>query len=302
MRVAIRDDDTNFFTTPEQLEACYRDIWHTVPPTLFLISKIKGNWQEWVHRIYREKQQTDWQAWQADNIVYPVEQNKPLIFFLKEKIKEGLLDVGFHAIHHRNEDAVLPVEKTNNYIRGAEFYTTRDLTDDIRRETTHLSQLLDYPLSVFSPPQNLLSLKGYRAVINTGLNLCGGGISFIKKQKGITGWRHILQQAVFRLRYKHHNYPYILQYPDHAEIPYHYPLQPNTKLETLIHAFEMVRRFDGDFVLSTHYVEFNYPMTYEPKKSMKNVLEEFLNYAGKYNDITYCTVSEMLNNKQRTLS
>jgi hypothetical protein len=293
MRFALRDDDTNFFTSPEALESCYRNIWDILPPTLCLISKVKGNWAHWVHHIYREKQTTDWQAWERDNTVYPIEQNNGLVDFLKEKIKAGKLDVGFHAKYHRNEDDTLPGEVTANYVRGAEVYTNRDLSQDISTEVAHLNELLDYKISVFTPPQNLLSLKGYEAVIRSGLNICGGGISFYKKQKDYRGLINLTKQAVFKLRYSAFDYPYVLHFGNHAEIPYHYPLQPDTELKALIRKFEEVRRFDGDFVLSTHYVEMDYPTTYDPKKSMKNILEEFLSYIGKYK-LEYMSLSKLL--------
>lgn len=293
MRLAIRDDDTNFFTTPEALKACYEGIWETIAPSLCLISKVKGKWDYWVHQIYKDKQKTDWQAWKNDDVIYPIEANKSLIEFLSSNFKEKKIDIAFHAKHHRNEDEILPNEMALNYVRGAEFFTNRNLTSFIREEVAHLNDLLHCNISVFTPPQNLLSLEGYHAVINAGLNICGGGISFYKKQKDLNGIANIAKQLAFKTMHKKENYPYVLSFSDHTEIPYHYPLQPNTKLETLINQFEMVRKYDGDFVLSTHYVEFNYPMVDNPKRTMKNVLEEFLNHTAKYK-VNYITLSELL--------
>lgn len=282
MRFAIRDDDTNFFTSPEQLEQCYHNIWDAVPVTLCLISKVKGDWERWVHQIYKDKQDTDWNAWTNDDTIHPIEDNQALISFLKEKIKANRLDAGFHAKYHRNGDEALPENRSNNYVRGAEFFTTRDLTDYIKTEVVHLSSLLQYPISIFTPPQNLLSPQGYQSVIEAGLNICGGGIPFYKKEKDLRGLVNIAKQLSFKLQHRGSDYPYVLKYSTHTEIPYHYPLQPNTQLKTLTDAFETVRRFDGDFVLSTHYVEFNYPMTYDKTKTMKNVLEDFMVYISKY--------------------
>jgi hypothetical protein len=70
-------------------------------------------------------------------------------------------------------------------------------------------------------------------------------------------------------------------------------LQPNTKLKSLIRKFDEVRSFYGDFVLSTHYVEMDYPMTYDSKKTMKNILEEFLSYTAKYK-VAYMSLSKLL--------
>ena len=293
MRFAIRDDDTNFFTSPEDLEACYSNIWHDFPPTLCLISKVKGNWKHWVHQIYKDRHQTDWDAWNKDNTPYPIENNSVLVAYVKDRMQEGKVDIAFHAKYHRNGDEQLPDERNNNYVRGAEFFTNRDLTDYIKEELNTLNKVFGHTISVFTPPQNLLSEKGYKAVIDAGLNICGGGITFYKKQKNLTGLVNIGKQLGFKLMHKGDDYPYVLNYGDHREIVYHYPLQPGTPLKQLTDAFDKVRRYDGDFVLSTHYVEFDYPMVYDNKITMKQVLEQFLEYVSKH-DIQKMTLSELL--------
>lgn len=294
MRFAIRDDDTNFFTTPQELEACYGDIWHEYTPTLSLISKVKGYWSHWVHQIYKDKHDTDWQAWKADDMPHPIEDNPELIHFLQEKIREHKLDVSFHAKYHRNEDVNPPKTMGNNYILGAEYFTDRNLTDEIKEEVRHLNNLLDYKISVFTPPQNLLSEKGYHAVLNAGLNLCGGGIAFYKKQKDLKGLWNITKQFLFKAINRNADYPYTLKFNNHNEIAYHYPLQPSTRLDSLIYDFDMVKKYNGDFVLSTHYVEFDYPMVYDEKTTMKKVFMDFLDHVSKFKNVEKVSLSEML--------
>jgi hypothetical protein len=293
MRLAIRDDDTNFFTSPGELQACYSEIWDELPPTLCVITKVKGAWNEWVHRIYREKQGTNWDAWTADNTAHPIEHNEELVRFLAVKVAEGKLDIGYHAKYHRNEDPVAPEQKDNNYVRGAEYYTSRDLKGDIIAECALLEKLFGKKVTVFTPPQNLLSPKGYEAVTRAGLNICGGGIPFYQKEKTIAGLLNIGRIAAFKALHRGADYPYVLRYSRHSEVTYHYPLQPTTKLETLTRAFDMVRKYDGDFVLSTHYVEFGYPMTYDSKLTMKDVLFQFLDYTNRYK-LEKMSLSQML--------
>jgi hypothetical protein len=296
MRFAIRDDDTNFFTTQAELEQCYNGIWDKYPVTLCVISKVMGNWKQWVHQIYKDKQQTDWTAWEKDSVPHPIEQNKELINFLNKQLHEGKIDIAFHAKYHRNGDNIMPENKSNNYVRGAEFYTNRDLTEYLKDELSHLNKIFNYRISVFTPPQNLLSIQGYRSVINAGLNICGGGITFYKKKKDFAGIQNIIKQLMFKIAHPGEDYPYVLRYTDHSEIVYHYPLQPSTQLEYLINAFNHVKKYDGDFVLSTHYIEFGYPMTYNNKLTMKDVLEQFLDYVSK-NNVQTVSLTQLLKNK-----
>ncbi len=293
MRFAIRDDDTNFYTTPEALESCYHDIWKDFPPTLSLISKVKGNWLHWVHQIYKDKQDTDWTAWTNDNTPHPIEDNKELVAFLKNKLDEKKVDLSFHAKYHRNGDPELPETRANNYVRGAEYYTTRDLTNEIKEEVAHLNKIFGCDITVFTPPQNLLSELGYQSVKNAGLNICGGGIPFYKKERDFKGMVNIAKQFVFKAARRDADYPRVLKFKNHNEIAYHYPLQPTTRLDTLKYDFDMVRKFNGDFVLSTHYIEFDYPMVYNEKMTMKRVLIDFLDHVSKYK-VEKMTLSEML--------
>lgn len=293
MRFAIRDDDTNYYTTPEALKECYGDIWDEFPPTLCLISKVKGNWLHWVHQIYKDKQNTDWQAWESDDTINPIEKNKELVAFMKQKLSEERIDIAFHAKYHRNGDPELPETRSNNYVRGAEYFTTRDLSTEIKEEVKHLEELFGHDISVFTPPQNLLSEIGYQSVLNAGLNICGGGIPFYKKEKDLKGIYNIARQATFKMLNRNSDYPRVLRFKNHNEVAYHYPLQPTTRLDTLIYDFEMVRKFSGDFVLSTHYIEFDYPMVYDETLTMKRVLVDFLDHVSKYK-VEKMTLSEML--------
>jgi hypothetical protein len=291
MRFAIRDDDTNFFTSPAEIEYCYAEIWDICPPSLSLISHVKGNWRFWVDEIYSSKHHTDWVKWRLDNKIYPISENNALVSFLRRKNKEGKLDLTFHAIHHRNEDDRLPNLKKNNYIYGAEFFTNRNLTKELGEAVKYLQVLFDTTISVFTPPQNLLSLLGYRAVISNKLNIVGGGIPFWKKEKGLQGLINIKKQLEFKI--KRVDYPYILNFKGHKELIHHYPLQPTTRLEYLIEKFNDVYRYNGDFIISTHYIEFERVMIYDHNKKMKEVFYDFLKYVQGHKDVNFVKVSDL---------
>ncbi len=297
MRFALRDDDTNFFTTAEQLQESYSFLWDIVPPSLFIITKVKGNWPKWVAHIYRHKQDSNWQEWENDNTIYPLHENETLIRFLRSKIKERKIDACFHAKHHRNSDNILPEAVHHNYVRCAEYYSAEDHTEAIKSELGYLQTLLDYKITVFAPPQDLLSHRGYQSVLQAGLNICGGGISFRKKQKSIKGILNLLKQCSFKTIFPDDPYPYVLDFKTHREIPYYFPLLPDTPLEHLIAKFEMVRRHDGDFVLSTHHAEFSYKMEHDSRRTLKDVLTEFMAHLSKYR-ISYVSMSELLSKNQ----
>jgi hypothetical protein len=294
MRFAIRDDDLNFFTAPEEIEACYSVIWDKIPVSLSLISRVKGNWSYWVHDIYKNKKNTNWKDWKNDDEEHPIGENKILVQYLIHKLSENRIDLCFHACHHRNSDNDALDRLENNYVQGAEFYTNNDKTKILIEEIKYLKKIFDYEITCFTPPQNRLSQTGYKSVIKAGLNLCGGCIPFYMKEKTFSGILNIGKQAAFRIRYPGRDYPYVLKFKSHREIIHHYPLQPNTRLEYLIECFEHVRGFNGDFVLSTHYIEHRYVMTYNSKITMNDVFKQFIEHIEKYDDVQGVTLSKML--------
>ena len=42
MKVALRDDDTSFFTEPGKLESVYHDVWNRIPVGLAVVPHAAG--------------------------------------------------------------------------------------------------------------------------------------------------------------------------------------------------------------------------------------------------------------------
>lgn len=292
MLFAVRDDDVNFFTEPHQLEFAYSKVWDTIPPTFSVISHVKGNWNRWAEEIYRLRHSADWEAWRKDDKAYPIDKNKSLVKFLNDGLGSRKLDLCLHAIHHRNEDPIAPAAVLNNYVQGAEFYTSRDLSQPLADAIGYLHQHFNTRISVFTPPQNLMSAKGYNAVVNQKLSIIGSGIPFWKKEMTVPGLVNMARVIEFKLKHRQKDYPYTLYFKNHAEVIHHYPLHPTTKFEALVEKFEAAYQMNGNFVLSTHYYEFTTPLTYDASKNMKYVFDKFIDHVQSHN-VEFCTLSEM---------
>ena len=68
MKVALRDDDTSFFTAPEQLHAVYDDVWDRIPVCLATVPFAIG----FADRAFREEH---WHTGAS----FPLEQNRELV-------------------------------------------------------------------------------------------------------------------------------------------------------------------------------------------------------------------------------
>ena len=75
MKVALRDDDTCFFTSPETLERVYHDVWDRLPVCLATVPFAVGY----------ERQGIPAEHWHS-GVSFPIEQNAALVPFLKTQL------------------------------------------------------------------------------------------------------------------------------------------------------------------------------------------------------------------------
>jgi len=299
MNLAIRDDDTNFFTTPDDLIEAYADIWDRVPITLFVVPFMMGNWKSWIYERHFNYQNLDFNKYNLDKKIYPIGDNKELVSFLKEKSEKGCIEIAMHGIHHRNLDLNIPYFK-NNRGENAEFFTDRDLTSQLSESKRYLEELFEIDIKVFSPPQNLLSHRGYWSVVNNNLNL-------VYNRSPLFFCRNVNDLGVFnssvlfysalveKLNCRNASGLNGFTKANNIIELLHKPLQPSTNIDNLIK--EVMKNMQNSlqvFVLSTHY--FAFQQYFDPSRSLKKNLIKLLDIFFQNNDCKYYTISEMIDN------
>lgn len=240
MKFALRDDDTSFFTRPEQLERVYGAYWDRLPISLAIVP---------CHAATRSKAIPE-QYWdESSQQEFPLADNGDLVACLRVLLAAGRVAPMLHGYSHKN------------YPDGFEFQVGPDLPGRLRRGRRELERVLGAPIRTFVPPHNALSRRGLEAVEAEGLDVLGSFLSFRPSQKP-WGWRTLINYLLlnlFRLRARRGRqarlvYPYPLRYKNHAEFGCH-ALLPWTTADDLLAGFEQARRFGGDFCLATHYWE-----------------------------------------------
>lgn len=300
MKFAIRDDDLNYFYTPKFIEENIKDIWDICPISMSAVPFIKGKWLENTKILEdlgpNNVSKDIIKNIQDDNQIYDIADNQELVSYIKNKINEKKIYLTIHAIHHRNEDEKLP-EFENNFPIGAEFYTDRDLTYDLKGAIEHLEEIFCQKITVFTPPQNLYSKKGFEAIVSNNLNMCAylPSVKDIWNSISIIGIINYLKLFNFKLENigKRTPYPYLLQISK-VQIIDHKSLQPRTDIDELYQSFEYVYSKDGNFVLSTHSYGFNHKMQ-GSDKTMGEVLKEFLLYAQKKDNVEFVSINNLFN-------
>ena len=268
MKVALRDDDTSYFTEPGRLEEVYFDVWDRIPVGLAVIPNAAG----FVDKAIPEKY---WDAGRA----FPLEENPALVDALRKLVKDGRVSISQHGYTHED------------YPDGHEFQAAPDLEGRLAHGQAYLERVLDTRIRVFVPPHNALSKRGLKAIDSAGLNLLGSFLSFRPSLRPWdlqtpANWWRIKQYRDSTKRTKSDRlvYPHVLRYRNHSEFGCH-GLIPKTTFEELKAAFDEARAAGGDFCLATHY--------WEVDATLKGVLVKFLDYAATFPDTKFVPVEQL---------
>src|SRR4051812_5441795 len=268
MKLAIRDDDTCYFTDPADLKRVYHDVWDRVPICLATVPFAIGYERVGIPREH----------WR-DGEAFALERNSALTGFLKTLVQKKRATIALHGYTHQD------------YTDGFEFQSAPDPERRVEHGLRYLREAPGATLSVFGPPHNAMSKRGLAAVGSAGLNTLGSFLSFRPSMRPWdymtpANWLRISQfrRSTGRTKTDRLIYPHVLRYADHAEFGCH-SLIPGTTVEELTKAFDEARNQGGDFCLATHY--------WEVDAAMKSVLLRFLDYAARDRDVRFVAAEEL---------
>jgi len=268
MKVAIRDDDTCYFTAPESLARVYHDVWDRVPVCLATVPYAVGYQRAGIPREH-------WHSGEA----FPLERNGALVAALKELVAARRATIALHGYTHQD------------FPSGFEFEAAPDLGRRVSDGLRALRHTLGARISVFVPPHNALSKRGLAAVGAARLNILGSFLSFRPSlrpwdRQTLGNWWRVrrFRQSLGRSRRDRLVYPHVLRYATHAEFGCH-TLVPGTTLDDLIAGFDEARRAGGDYCLATHY--------WEVDDDMKAVMLGFLDHASRHADVRFVAAEEL---------
>ncbi len=270
MKFLIRDDDTCAFTRPEELEACYKDIWDTIPVGLSVTPfRVPGDYHT-VPESYRKITEP-----------LPLESNPEIVAFLREHRAAGKVEVLMHGYDH-----TLP-QGQPEYVAGS------DLVEKTRRGKAYLEDLLDCSIDTFVPPQNGIARRGLEAVAANGLNLVGmpsmlrGEFRPFRPENLVQFLKVKYYQSLRGMRY-----PGVLKFSDHKEVAY-FSITPSQSLESLLDDFVKCQKADGIFVAAIHYHAFESRL--KSGQTLRQALGILIERAAKVSNITYPTFHEIWN-------
>lgn len=265
MKVAIRDDDTSYFTKPQELIDAY-DFIDNFPISLsvvpFSVKDHTGN------KPYGDID---------DNLpkYNKLGENAKLVEFLKEGIKNNKYEVLLHGINHEYK------LEDNEWIPEMMFKEEQELMSGIENGKNYLEKILDTNINVFVSPSGGIENKGIRAIEKQGLNYSGiigrhkdRDISLYYIYSYVKRWSHRLITGM----------PYggVLNYGKHKEL-IAYSIDNEKEL---LKTYKYCKKYDYPFVMYTHYWELNRNENY--KRTVHNLVNYAIEDGAKPSFLSEC--------------
>lgn len=231
MQFCIRDDDTSFFTTPEDLEHAYGEITKWGPVSLAVVPFHRAGTSKGVPERYRRR-------WS----VHPLHDNATVVDYLRAEAGRGRYEIMLHGFNHDEPD------------RRFEFAGGRDLARRVADGRKYLEDLLQVPVRMFVPPHNAINRAGLQAIAQEHLHL--GGVAGMRA--GWSPWSPKSWQVWRELRRWRRSggagVPWVLDLGDHREIAGN-PLTPLSQTASNAASFDAALTVGGAFCAATHYWE-----------------------------------------------
>ena len=234
MKFVLRDDDLNYFSTPEEISRWYDDIFAMdIPVGFSAIPLVKPTSDVYTDNVSKE------------NAEYPISRNEELVSFVKNNSRIEILQ---HGTTHENK-----VENGRTLFE----YAGRISRGEATRGREELEHAFGAPVSIFVPPHDWIDSEGILSVEAADMHIIRG------RGAGLRNWifRPAYVAIFFRMLWfrfvylfsprngllKVPAYPHVLNFGLHKELC-SYRLEDADVFAGL----EYVHRHNGIFVVVTH--------------------------------------------------
>lgn len=177
LKIAIRDDDLNYFTKISEIEKAYDNIlgkypinFATVPfihqSQELMSSSLKGknNIEKMKELEIYEKKLDIEDLEKYYKKYYFFHKNKELTNYIKEKLKNNEIEISLHGITHRY------------YPNGAEFSKSEFVVEEeLKMAKIYLEKIFETKIEFFVPPSNSISYKNLKKINRCGMKLVLSG-------------------------------------------------------------------------------------------------------------------------------
>lgn len=294
MKFIIRDDDVNYFYTPEFLEERYKGIFGICPISVCAVPHVKGDFFKWVYMAEKNKKQFEdkLEQFYDDDEIHSIGDNEELVSALKMWYDQGKVGIAMHGIHHRNWNRNA-AKIANNYISGAEMWTEEDRTQNLKDAKNYMENVFGFEVNTFTAPQNMISPMSYKSIRRAGFNLnCDiWPTKDLKKCISIYGLKNYLSLVLDKILSSRMICPKVFEIKG-MKVTAVTRIYPTHNLDDIKRNFDYAHKNNGVFVLGTHSYAYDFRMS-RYNMSLKEGIIEILNYSQKFDNVDYVTFEEL---------
>jgi hypothetical protein len=250
VKLAIRDDDLNYFTKVEDILSVYKEI-KSFPISFAVIPMVTD--------VSTKGACLDTKG---NTVPRRLLDNKEMVFWLKDRLREESIDVLIHGITHEYHSV------DGKRLAEMEWRDEDCLSAELSFHVNEISESLGHKISVFVAPSNKISKYGIRSVYKAGLNYSGIIPASFRRDFTLKSIHNYCKRWYCRLVDKL-PYPGVMDYGTHKEI--------NACLmqgyDYLVHMYEYCNQNRQPMVINVHYWHLR-----DFEKERKELIR-FVNYA-----------------------
>jgi predicted deacetylase len=272
MYFCVRDDDTSFFTAPEELERAYEEVMQWGPVSLAVVPFHRAGTSKAVPEKFRGR-----------GSVHSLHENRALVEYLRAGVSERRFEIMLHGYHHDE-----PSDQ-------AEFFIGSDLARKVIDGRKYLEDLIGASIRVFVPPHNKIGRAGLRAIVRASLHLgCTAGVRSGWSPLSLVTWRTWLQLRSWR-KSGGFGVPWILDLGDHREIAGN-AVTPSSRIQHNEAIFSSALELQGVFCAATHYWERNVPSIHAGEPTVGEQLRRLIDRACADDRVVWRSVGDVVCN------
>lgn len=254
MIFAIRDDDTAFFTKPEELDSAY-DFVREGTVSLSVVPCSVFEHRDDVFPYSHDEVEI------KNNKYYFLDKNKRLVKYLKDSIHEGKYEILLHGYTHEY------MYVNGRWLPEMIWKDKSQLEHELKFGKDYLENLLSTSIKVFVAPNNAVDNKAISIISDLGLDY--SGIIYINDRKLTYDYLvNFYKRWKVRIT-KGIPYPGVLNYGDHKELVA-YTLDNLSRLKK---EYLLCKKKEVPFVVYTHYWMLN------QNPDVKKLLIDIYNFA-----------------------
>lgn len=258
MKLAIRDDDLSYWTSPKEIENLYGTYFDKGVKVSFAV----------VPNSFQLHHGGDRTKFYLDEERRPIYENHGLVQYIRDRIHNGNVEIMLHGYDHsycieqngRNvflsKNVREQVGNTNQLVFVPECMHKEDglLERQLKEGKEILEDTFGVKVKMFVPPSNALRAGAVRIVEQLGMNISGTMLPGFNRDKDIYSFMVYTKKLLWRMRGKKISYPYVMNYKSHKELT-GYALTPKTNMEKLNQQLQYCEEKKLYATIATHYWE-----------------------------------------------